>query len=348
MQSNVNQPTYFSGNNVLPVPSSQCYNTENTSNAVGNEPRLSLPFFNGKHGRWESFWIQFCLIADRYNWDDRKRCANLLLCLRDEAIIFAGTLPEVIRESVCLLQSALKKRFGDNTHSATYRANLTHIKRKQEETVQEYAMRVQTAVDRAYPGMAESSTITEITVEHIAQGLADPSLTYDVLSRKPKSVSEAIELVSWLECCKSSLKRKPYIRQVGVDTYSSETDFSSNDVDVRKIDKSTEKRWQSMISDLTQEMKDFKNSVSQEIKDIKFNSSESKTSLRHWDEKEPRGESRQKFKGTYKKPVECFYCHEEGHFIKDCIKRQKKREKDQDKDRAAAPDSGQRFSESLN
>lgn len=60
------------------------------------EPKPRLPIFTGK-GDWKSFFLQFELLADRYNWSmDRKR-EEIIFCLKDEALSFVTQLSVEVR-----------------------------------------------------------------------------------------------------------------------------------------------------------------------------------------------------------------------------------------------------------
>lgn len=60
------------------------------------EPKHRLPIFTGK-GDWKSFFLQFELLADRYNWSmDRKR-EEIIFCLKDEALSFVTQLSVEVR-----------------------------------------------------------------------------------------------------------------------------------------------------------------------------------------------------------------------------------------------------------
>lgn len=48
-------------------------------------------------GDWKSFFLQFELLADRYNWSmDRKR-EEIIFCLKDEALSFVTQLSVEVR-----------------------------------------------------------------------------------------------------------------------------------------------------------------------------------------------------------------------------------------------------------
>ena len=74
--------------------------------------------------------------------------------------------------------------------------------------MQEYASRVRTMMTRAYPDIGMTDTFTQMTIHHLLQGLNDQSIGYEVLIKMPKTLTEAVNVVTWHECCKEETHRK--------------------------------------------------------------------------------------------------------------------------------------------
>lgn len=95
-----NQPNYnYSGQNTPNEHGWAAANQQGNSNSFISgceEPKPRLPIFTGK-GDWKSFFLQFELLADRYNWSmDRKR-EEIIFCLKDEALSFVSQLSVEVR-----------------------------------------------------------------------------------------------------------------------------------------------------------------------------------------------------------------------------------------------------------
>ena len=61
---------------------------------------------------------------------------------------------------------------------------------------------------KAYPGLEGNTDLyEEMAVEQLIRGLNDPSLIYDVRTKRPKTVQEAIDMVQWHESCKLEQQR---------------------------------------------------------------------------------------------------------------------------------------------
>ena len=177
-----------------------------------SEPRVRLTTFDGKND-WQPFWVQFQFLTSNYGWDDSKKLGHLISCLQGAAMGYAAQLPVSIRSNLHSLTDSLARRFCDHVLPETYRANLQSMKRQPREDLYEYADRVKTLMTKAYPGLENTQLYVEMTIEYLVNGLADKNLIYDVLTKKPQTIEEALEMITWHECCKGSEKRT-MVRQV--------------------------------------------------------------------------------------------------------------------------------------
>ncbi|CAG2206102.1 unnamed protein product [Mytilus edulis] len=198
----------------------------NMSRMSSNEPQHRLPFYNGKT-EWESFWCQFQIISRSYAWDNQKQATQLLLCLQNEALNFASRLPNAVQTDIFSLFVELRKRFGDNILPSTHRAALQDLNKQNKESLQEFAYRVVNLISKAYPEIKGTQLFEELTVEHFLYGLNDENMTYDVISKQPKSIDEALNMVMWHESCRSrsGKNRKTSIREVQFDSQCEENDI---------------------------------------------------------------------------------------------------------------------------
>ena len=118
----------------------------------------------------------------------------------------------------------LRKSFGDKILPSTHRAALQDLHKQNKESLPEFANRVVNLISKAYPDIKGTQLFAELTVEHFLYGLNDASTTYDVISKKQKSIDEA--LVTWHESCRSrsGKTRKTSIREVHFDSQCVEND----------------------------------------------------------------------------------------------------------------------------
>ena len=194
-----------------------------------NEPRPYFPTFSGRHDEWEAFWLKFQLMARRYNWPEEKQREQLLFCLKDEALNFAATLGPEIRDDLMMFSMSLTDRFSHRAPAETVRASLNNTKKSCKESIQEYASRVRTMMTKAYPDIGMSETFNQLTIHHLLQGLPDQSIAYEVLIRKPRTLSQAVDMITWHECCKETTRKKSGIRHLSTFATSYETTILRED-----------------------------------------------------------------------------------------------------------------------
>ena len=53
----------------------------------------------------------------------------------------------------------------------------------------------------AYPGMQGTAIFDNLAIEHSLRGLPDQRLTYEICTKKPKNLSEAVDIITWHKAC---------------------------------------------------------------------------------------------------------------------------------------------------
>ena len=129
-------------------------------------------------------------------------------CLQEDAMFFMSRLAPQIRANLGQLMDALERRFGDHVLPETHRLSLQNLKKNAQESLQEYAARVQTLVSRAYPGLEGSELFNSMTIDHLVSGLQDPNLVYDVKTKRPTTIQEALDMIAWHECCRGAARKR--------------------------------------------------------------------------------------------------------------------------------------------
>ncbi|CAC5396069.1 unnamed protein product [Mytilus coruscus] len=178
-----------------------------------DEPKFRLPYYNGKRD-FQSFWSVFEIGVRKFNWDNSKQVEQLMCCLKDDALAYVSKLPSEVRRSIKQTYELLERRYGDHLLPEQYREKLNQVRKEYKESLTEYAARVGDLVYKAFPGLNPTELLTTLTIENLLRGLPDQSLAYEVRTKSPHSVDEAIKLITWHECCKNSGKKTSSVRQL--------------------------------------------------------------------------------------------------------------------------------------
>ena len=280
--TNVGQTT---GNSYMHDREMSYYNMQSM-----DEPKPRLPSFNGKSTTWESFWIQFQMLANRYRWRTYRQTEELFLCLQDDALEYATNLIPEIRCDIYKLQDAMKQRFGDHTLPETYRLQLKSMQQKSDESVQEFSSRIGTIMNKAYPGLRDEQLKAELAIEHLLNGLNDQNVAYEVAIKRPKTIQSAVDTIAWHECCKIAMRKNPTVRLV---SHGDEHDDSEN----RQVDEIA-----------VQRVNAYKNGTNEKLGQVLQSLQEVLKVLGQMNTND----------GNYNRKVVCYGCHEEGHIRKNC------------------------------
>jgi len=290
-----------------------------TVSTVISEPYKSrLPFYNGK-GDWRTFMIQLQIIAERNNWSPHQQAEEILLVLKDEALNFATELTPEIRSSFRLLNAEMERRFGNNNFPETYRRELLCAKKQYKETIHEYAARIENMVRKAYPGM-DRQLFNNLSIEYMLAGLPDQSIAYDVMTKRPTTMEETINLVTWHLTCKSGMRGRTQVRAIE----QKEMDQTIEDVDCRRVGNRyvTEERLNQFGRDIKESMtRDIVKSVGEIIDEKMSNQAQRKQRPNTFQGERAEKQYLNTTKGGSEKSprkLVCFGCNKEGHFKRDC------------------------------
>lgn len=256
-------------------------NHQQHSNPQYNVPLPEQVLFDGKIS-YSAFIRQFTTLAEACGWNEKEKAFRLLNSLRDEAaeFVFNEVSPEN-QQSFCFLQQSLAARFLQRRSTASYLMELESVKLHSREKLVEYVADIKRLVRKGYP-TADNHTISAISLRHFIRGLGDPQMALAVGMKDPNTIEEAREILETYYSLRDKMKTGNKVRMVkqgkSAEQNVSQAQFSA-------FQKEIEKRFAEILSAI----------------------------------KAPEKDSQQgKFKKREISMVECYKCHNLGHYAREC------------------------------
>ena len=292
---------------------------KDTNSSMRDRPWLSngplppkLATFDGK-SEWRPYYVQFIHISNKYLWDDKQRLDKLVECLRDKALKFYSTRQPSVQNNFKALAEKMNQRFGNKDLPYTIRRQLQDARQNLDESVEEFAERVQEMATDGYGTTTPENVVETISVDAFLKGCTDKKAALFAMEKTPTTLDQALQFV------KSSIHNQRIllgyktkteaVKRVQFDE-DPDTDQSQSNLAVRVLNKQTNSWQQSIENRLQRTEKDIyemKTDISRILQTV--------TQSRG-------GNSRQS--SPARSPVRnfdtCFRCNEKGHFARDCNK----------------------------
>ena len=205
-------------------------------------PKLST--YDGKT-EWKPYYIQFNHIAQKYMWNDREKLDRLIECLREKALKFFSSRPENVQKDFKLLCQKLRERFDKKDQPHIIRRQLQEIQQNTEETIEEFAERIEELSTEAYPDTPDFFRNT-ITIDAFLRGCTEKRAALVTLDKDPKTLDEAVQyLKGAITNQKLIMGSKRDVRRVTFE------EGDNLDAEVRMINKSVQRTTPSLESRIT-------------------------------------------------------------------------------------------------
>ena len=158
-------------------------------------PPLPKPqMFSGKAWEWNSFIFQFAKTARYYGWDQHDKADRLLASLRGKAVDFIRKKPREVQDDYRTLRDTLEQRFGKLEHPTAVRRQLLYVRQEEGESIEDFADRILTKVNEAYPG-TDVEMEQDLAKEAFLRGCQNRSAAYAAAEKDPETLQGALEEV---------------------------------------------------------------------------------------------------------------------------------------------------------
>ena len=257
----------------------------------GSVFKAKMPVFDGR-SRWQAYLLQFQTILFMYQCnDERVMVGKLVEALRDKALDYFESLPAVVKIDFTALCKAMESRFGRTEHGPIIRAKLQASTQLVNESLDEFADRVQRMATDGYSGM-EERWVQLMAVDVLLKGCLDKRAALQAMDKEPSTISEVVQLLKRASTYEQVLGLGPkHVRQV------SHVEHPLSDEDSPNVRKVTTSQVMSGADDTT--------GVLQALEKM---SGQLSTLLE-------RGPASQV---SRRPPLRCYSCNELGHFARNC------------------------------
>ena len=278
--------------------------------------------FDGKNVDLADYLAHFEQIAKYNKWGYDEMGLQLSTSLRGSAQRLLGDMSSEHISDYYRLVDALKKRFSPSEREATFRCEFRMRKKQKSESISDYAYALRRLVSRAFPKLPMGAR-DELSTEQFILGLPSSEMQRHVQFGHPSTLDAAISLAVEYEAfpgsSSSSGLSKPRVAHVTETTENSDSvtvcsakssskssgsTSGLSDNAIQQLIKLTEQNGKIMTEQMTNLTTQI-NNMNTAVSAMNANPVKTKT-------KRPKSE------------IECFRCHERGHYSNECPKRPEK------------------------
>ena len=151
---------------------------------------------SGNDTDFQAFLDQFEVCAKVNNWNEEEKANQLILCMKDKALVVMSQLSSEDKNSYERMVKALREKIGMCQVPEAAKATLKDRRKKVGETLLDLSIDIKRLCGEAYPNLSPAS-LEQACIDHFTDALG-ATLAKDVIRSKSstldKALSEALEL----------------------------------------------------------------------------------------------------------------------------------------------------------
>ena len=289
--------------------------------------------FNGTTSSLQDFLAHFEVVSKINMWTEEEKGSHLCISLKGNAQKVITSLGSDQRENYKALVAALEERFGTEGQDEIFKAQLQSYSKSEKESYQDLADNISKLVSKAYPS-ASHSTVLDLTKDKFIDAIMDKEVRMRVKLLKPRSVREAVlaaietDAITATEHQRGGTKR--HVRKVNIDSKDDKAQAPSSPKNQRKKFNNRGKgRYGNRNKGNTNQVSSAPGKQNSNNKNLESVMGEMLNTLKAFmGEQQPdkahsrEDNSQQRGRGNRPRvpiqEVECYRCHEKGHYAKSC------------------------------
>lgn len=267
---------------------------------------------------WKPYFIQFNYIAQKYMWNEREKLDKLIECLREKALKFFSSRPENVQSDFKLLCHKFKERFDKSEQPHIMRRQLQKTKQEVDETLEEFAERIEELSMEAYPDFPDFWRST-VTIDVFLRGCKEKRAALVTLDKDPETLDKAVQyMLNAITNQKLLLGQKKDIRRA---TLEDEVLPNIENTNIRIVQK-TVPSLETRITALENDNKETKRLLKEILERMKATEVERESRSRSWSARQRSIQRSRSNSAERESQSICIKCGEEGHFARNCFHRQ--------------------------
>ena len=272
-------------------------------NSSADRPRVRPANYDGSSS-WTDYKVQFELLAELNDWEERQKAIYLAASLRGPAQSVLGDLDDERRRSYSALTAALGQRFGPENQTELFRVQLKNRLRRRDETLPELAQAIRRLTRQAYPS-ANYQLQETLAKEHFIDALNDTDIRWRVFQLRPTSLEDAVRVAVELEAFQVADRqrigqRKPTARIINADEERQSEGNGKIHGQITTLTTNIEK----ILADGFRNLQKQLNAGSEKKTS---NQDTTRTPAQRWQERQEN-----------RRQIECWNCNEIGHISREC------------------------------
>lgn len=184
-------------NHERPLHGSSLPSASRSHNADMGKAHVKPPVFDGTTP-WTDYLVQFEMVAEMNQWNDKQMAMYLATSLRGVAQSVLGDLDNIGRYHYPSLLDKMNQRFGPQNQTEMFRALLRNRQRKPQESLPDLAHEIRKLVKLAYP-TGDHGLREELAKDYFIDAIPESEYRWQIQQTRPTTLDDVVRTAVELE-----------------------------------------------------------------------------------------------------------------------------------------------------